>query len=107
MGKAKIGFKYDKEGYFVEPIELFNDDIPEYVTIEPWQEPCVKPRFVDGVWTDAGHLPEPLPNELTVTEKLATMERDNRMLRLKNDILANQYQFLEDVITEMIVATLP
>ena len=91
MSQAKVGFRYDDAGYFIEPVEIFGDELPDYVTLETWEEPCVKPRFVDGSWTDEGHLPEPSPTEMTVDEKIALLEKEN--MQLKNSV-AN----LEDMV---------
>ena len=66
-----------------------------------------KPKWDGEKWVEIGQRPESGPPEMLIEEKLATLERENRMLFLKNDTLADQYQFLEDVITEMIVTTLP
>lgn len=88
----------------IEKYELY--DVPDdCVEMKPPSYFCA--RWLGDEWMETGTLPETLPQPPTLDEKVATLERDNRLLRLQNDTLSDQYQFLEDVITEMIVATLP
>lgn len=81
-------------------------DVPEDC-VEEQPPSYYKARWQDGEWVEAGQAPEPQPVEPTVDEKVLALERDNQMLRLQNQALADQYQFLEDVVTEMIVTTMP
>lgn len=81
-------------------------DLPEDC-VEEQPPSFYKARWQDGEWVEAGQVPEAQSKQPTVDEKVSALERENRMLRLQNETIANQYQFLEDVITEMIVSTLP
>lgn len=98
------GYYIPGEDYFAEKPDANSTDVPP---IDPEGRGMYKPRLVDGGWVDEGLPPKPQPIMPTIEDKVAALERENRMLRLQNETIANQYQFLEDVITEMIVSTLP
>lgn len=49
-----------------------------------------------------------LTNEQTKTEdqeRLESLEKENHMLKMQNNALSDQYQFLESVVTEIIMKT--
>lgn len=110
----KIYYKFDAQGYFLPGEDVIvsvggENPIGNYTEKPPMLngKGMYKPRFVAGEWVEEGQAPEPQPVEPTVDEKVSALERDNQLLRLQNDVLADQYQFLEDVVTEMIVTTMP
>lgn len=47
------------------------------------------------------------PPDKPFSERLKDMERKNQMLQLQNQAQTTQYQFLEDVVTELILTTMP
>lgn len=47
------------------------------------------------------------PPDKPFSERLKDMERKNQMLQLQNQTQTTQYQFLEDVVTELILTTMP
>lgn len=51
--------------------------------------------------------PEAAPTDKAFSERLAELEHENKRLRLQNEAHTTQYQFLEDVVTELILTSLP
>lgn len=49
--------------------------------------------------------PEAAPVDKPFSERIAELEHDNKRLRLQNEAHTTQYQFLEDVVTELILKT--
>ena len=49
--------------------------------------------------------PEAAPVDKPFSERSAELEHDNKRLRLQNEAHTTQYQFLEDVVTELILKT--
>ena len=49
----------------------------------------------------------PIPDDKPFSERLRDMERKNQLLQLQNQAQTTQYQFLEDVVTELILTTMP
>ena len=65
-------------------------------------------KVVDGklTWVPFD-TPEALPVEKPFSERIEELEQENQILTLRNEANATNYEFLEDVVTELILTTLP
>lgn len=54
METTKLYYHYDDNGFFTETSEFIEgEEQPENATLKVWEEPCFKPKFVDGEWIDS------------------------------------------------------
>lgn len=65
-------------------------------------------NVVDGklTWVPLDAPEAPAENKL-FSERVAELEKDNRLLKLQNEAHTTNYQFIEDVVTELILTTMP
>lgn len=99
-------YRIDENGFYVEPVVLFGKDEPipaDCVEIMP--PSFYKAKWVDHEWIEAGEKPEPVDPYVSPEERIIALEKENQMYKLKLDAQADQYQFLEDVVTEIILMT--
>lgn len=103
----KLLYRFDEKGYYIPGEDYIGQnpvgnstDIPP---IDPEGRGMYKPRFVDGKWVEEGAPPVVQTPQLTLEEKITALEKDNKTLRLQISAAVEQNQFLEDVVTEIIL----
>lgn len=99
-------YRMDQDGYYIEPVILFDDDeaVPaDCVEIMP--PSFYKAKWNGEEWIETGEKPVPVDPYVSPEERIIALEKENRMYKLKLDAQADQYQFLEDVVTEIILMT--
>ena len=65
-------------------------------------------KVVDGklTWVPLD-APETPAEDKPFSERVAELEKENRLLKLQNEAHTTNYQFIEDVVTELILTTMP
>ncbi|WP_214780994.1 hypothetical protein [Exiguobacterium sp. S3] len=65
-------------------------------------------KVVDGklTWVPLD-VPETPAEDKPFSERVAELEAENKLLKLQSEAHATNYQFLEDVVTELIITTMP
>ena len=105
MSEIKVVYCYDAQGYLVDVVEKGSVTGHYNTTENPFPDGLFHPRFIDGEWVEGGEPPEYPVGYLTVDQKIAALEKENKTLKLKLNAQSDQYQFLEDVVTEIILMT--
>lgn len=98
-------FRINHEGYYLEPVLLMRGEETPSDCVEEAPPSFYKAKWQDGKWVEAGQAPSTEPAPLTTEQRIAALEKENKMYKLKLDAQADQYQFLEDVVTEIILMT--
>lgn len=65
-------------------------------------------KVVDGklTWVPLD-APETPAEDKPFSERVAELEAENKLLKLQSEAHTTNYQFLEDVVTELIITTMP
>lgn len=65
-------------------------------------------KVVDGklTWVPLD-APETPAEDKPFSERVAELESENKLLKLQSEAHTTNYQFLEDVVTELIITTMP
>lgn len=104
---VKLGYRFDEEGYFVEPVELEKGMDMTNIVDFPWEEPCVRPRFVKGKWVDAGRI-EDVTIDLSAPEeeKLMGIRNDVALTGIEITKVQKQLEETEALMSQMVVESL-
>jgi hypothetical protein len=100
-------YKIDIDGYYLEPVIIGDEEkLPDDCVYE--QPPSFyKAKWQYGEWLEDGQAPVTDPAKPSLEDKIALLEKENELLKLQNKNLADQYEFLEDVVEELIIVTMP
>ncbi|MED4206600.1 hypothetical protein [Neobacillus mesonae] len=100
-------FRFDKDGYFVEPVIIMEGEtIPFDCTEKDLPQPCWKPKF-DGVrWIEMATEEEKKPPAPPKSE-IDILREQNALLKAQNIALSERADFIEDVIAEMAMQVYP
>lgn len=108
-----------RETNFLEDVAMHqklrevDDDIISVLTLRwgQYEEDLMTQRpvaVIDGkIKWEPMDVTLPIPKDKPFSERLKDMERKNQLLQLQNQAQTTQYQFLEDVVTELILTTMP
>lgn len=104
---VKLGYRFDEEGYFVEPVELEEGMDMTNIVDFPWEEPCVRPRFVKGKWVDAGKIEDvTIDASAPEEEKLMGIRNDVALTGIEITKVQKQLEEAEVLMSQMVVESL-
>lgn len=98
-------YRMDEDGHYIEPVILSDAEPVPADCVEIMPPSFYKAKWIGEEWIEAGEKPAPVDPYVSPEERIVALEKENRMYKLKLDAQANQYQFLEDVVTEIILMT--
>lgn len=98
-------YRIDEDGIYIEPVVLKDGEAIPADCVEIMPPSFYKAKWVDHEWFEVGEPPVPVDPYISPELKIAALEKDNKMLRLQLNTQSEQYQFLEDVVTEIIIMT--
>ena len=103
----KLGYRFDEEGYFVEPVVLEKGMDMTNIVDFPWEEPCVRPRFVKGKWVDAGRIEDvTIDVSAPEEEKLMGIRNDVALTGIEVTKIQKQLEEAEVLMSQMVVESL-
>lgn len=103
----KLGYRFDEEGYFVEPVEIEKGMDMTNIVDFPWEEPCVRPRFVKGKWIDAGKIEDVIvKSDIPEEDKLLGIRNELALTGTEMTKVQRQLEETEVLLSQMVVESL-